>query len=213
MVEWTGGKLPWRKLKACCSTYSLLQNTHTFEIQRFILWLLFTSAYWSPLQPTEKDKILISKEEARKPEGKTQLLRNCPEPHYRMMMDYIDSLKYTSIPDYGYIYFLLKHIAKVSIWTMNIWNTSLKYILVFSKLCNVYGVKLIRMQSPYCNQKVTTSVSKVYVTVVTVNSWFYIDSLSLGGTKILGLSPVHFIVFNIKISVKWNKYQVCSSSI
>ncbi|VDN20271.1 unnamed protein product [Gongylonema pulchrum] len=52
------------------------------------------------------------KEHARESEGATALLKDCPSPHYSMIMQYIDGLQYTSIPDYGYIYYLLKHAAK-----------------------------------------------------------------------------------------------------
>lgn len=53
------------------------------------------------------------KEEARTSRGRTVLLHGCPQPHYEKIMDYVDQLRYTSIPDYGYIYFLLKHAARV----------------------------------------------------------------------------------------------------
>ncbi|VDM14458.1 unnamed protein product [Wuchereria bancrofti] len=56
--------------------------------------------------------IMLMKEQSRELDGVNLLLDGCPLPHYRMIMQYIDNLQYTSIPDYGYIYFLLKHIAK-----------------------------------------------------------------------------------------------------
>lgn len=56
---------------------------------------------------------MLMKERSRETNGVDLLLEGCPLPHYRIIMQYIDDLQYTSIPDYGYIYFLLKHIAKV----------------------------------------------------------------------------------------------------
>uniref|UniRef100_A0A915PEZ9 Protein kinase domain-containing protein n=1 Tax=Setaria digitata TaxID=48799 RepID=A0A915PEZ9_9BILA len=60
----------------------------------------------------DRDKIMLMKEQSRESVGIDMLLKGCPLPHYHMILQYIDQLQYTSIPDYGYIYFLLKHIAK-----------------------------------------------------------------------------------------------------
>uniref|UniRef100_A0A0R3RTK2 Protein kinase domain-containing protein n=1 Tax=Elaeophora elaphi TaxID=1147741 RepID=A0A0R3RTK2_9BILA len=68
---------------------------------------------WRSLKVNQdRDKIMLMKEQSRESTGTDLLLEGCPLPHYRMIMQYVDDLQYTSIPDYGYIYFLLKHIAK-----------------------------------------------------------------------------------------------------
>ncbi|KHN86639.1 Tau-tubulin kinase 1 [Toxocara canis] len=69
---------------------------------------------WRHFQASERDKILVMKEEARNPVAMNLLLEKCPKRHYEKIFKYIDTLGYTSIPDYGYIYFLLKHAAKVN---------------------------------------------------------------------------------------------------
>uniref|UniRef100_A0A8L7T029 Bm2845, isoform c n=2 Tax=Brugia malayi TaxID=6279 RepID=A0A8L7T029_BRUMA len=67
---------------------------------------------WRKLKNQDRDMIMLMKEQSRELDGINLLLDGCPLPHYRMIMQYIDNLQYASIPDYGYIYFLLKHIAK-----------------------------------------------------------------------------------------------------
>ncbi|MCP9264521.1 Tau-tubulin kinase 1 [Dirofilaria immitis] len=67
---------------------------------------------WKQFKNQDRDKIMLMKEQSRKSSGINLLLEGCPLPHYRIILQYIDDLQYTSIPDYGYIYFLLKHIAK-----------------------------------------------------------------------------------------------------
>ncbi|VDK74768.1 unnamed protein product [Litomosoides sigmodontis] len=67
---------------------------------------------WKNFKNQDHDKIMLMKERSRESNGVDLLLEGCPLPHYRIIMQYIDDLQYTSIPDYGYIYFLLKHIAK-----------------------------------------------------------------------------------------------------
>ncbi|EFO22981.2 CK1/WORM6 protein kinase [Loa loa] len=67
---------------------------------------------WKNFKNQDRDKIMLMKEQSRESAGMKLLLEGCPRPHYRMIMQYIDNLEYTSIPDYGYIYFLLKHVAK-----------------------------------------------------------------------------------------------------
>ncbi|VDN06678.1 unnamed protein product [Thelazia callipaeda] len=67
---------------------------------------------WRRFRNHDRDQILMMKEQIREPDGADILLEGCPTPHYRMILNYIDNLQYASIPDYGYIYYLLKHIAK-----------------------------------------------------------------------------------------------------
>uniref|UniRef100_F1LAH2 Tau-tubulin kinase 1 n=1 Tax=Ascaris suum TaxID=6253 RepID=F1LAH2_ASCSU len=69
---------------------------------------------WRHFQANERDQILLMKEDARKPIAMNFFLEKCPKRHYEKIFKYIDTLVYTSIPDYAYIYFLLKHAAKVN---------------------------------------------------------------------------------------------------
>ncbi|VDK29381.1 unnamed protein product [Gongylonema pulchrum] len=42
-----------------------------------------------------------------------EFLKFCPKREFSKILQYIDTLAYTSIPDYSYLYLCLRHAARV----------------------------------------------------------------------------------------------------
>lgn len=70
---------------------------------------------WCNLNATNKVEVLKMKEDIRKP-GRQQdhFFRHCPRREFRRILEYIDPLSYSSIPDYQYLLYCVQHAQKAN---------------------------------------------------------------------------------------------------
>ncbi|KAF1762406.1 hypothetical protein GCK72_010668 [Caenorhabditis remanei] len=67
---------------------------------------------WRKLKAHDRDKVLAYKKDVReKADILEDFLYNCPKKEFTRILKYVDTLGYYAVPDYGFIYYCVKHAA------------------------------------------------------------------------------------------------------
>ncbi|KAH7726613.1 Protein kinase domain containing protein [Aphelenchoides avenae] len=79
---------------------------------------------WKKLGGKDKKEVLEWKVKCREPHDMEKLFQDCPKAYFEKIMDHVDRLDYTKVPDYGFVYDALYAAAKKSRVD---WDASLDY--------------------------------------------------------------------------------------